>query len=390
MIPRILVIDGDATIRDSILAFLHDCHYQTLEADSATRALESVVDHEIDAVVCALDLADQSGLELLSTFKQQNSHLPVIMTAPSMAVADILAALRLGADDFLDKTHLNLSLLEQALKRVFERTDLEDENRAYRVHLEKANTELTYRLNELRNDQQAGRQVQMRMLPEPLTASDVTCQHRLVPSLMLSGDFLDFFLLNDDRLVFYIADVSGHGASSAFVTVLLKNMTYRLRRNLHRGSSDDVVYPDRVLQRLNAELLASELDKHMTMFYGVLCLKTLQLTYSVGGHFPMPLLMTKEGTSSLEGRAMPVGMFKEASYPLHQINLPDDFNLLLFSDGILEVIESEQLADKEAQLQQQVQSSQGSLEQLADQLGIHTDIEVPDDIAMMSIRRGQL
>ena len=65
--------------------------------------------------------------------------------------------------------------------------------------------------------------VQMKMLPEnDQVIEGIYFEHLIKPSLYLSGDFLDYFKLDNDRVLFYFADVSGHGASSAFVTVLLK------------------------------------------------------------------------------------------------------------------------------------------------------------------------
>src|SRR5690606_21671158 len=131
-----------------------------------------------------------------------------------------------------------------------------------------------------------------------------------IPSLLLSGDFLDYFLLPDNRLVFYLADVSGHGASSAFVTVLLENVTYRFRRTLKRGSSDDLLYPNLVLERINSELMASDLDNHLTLFYGVIDRASMKLQYSVGGHFPMPVLLQQVQAQYLNGRGMRVRLFR--------------------------------------------------------------------------------
>ena len=60
------------------------------------------------------------------------------------------------------------------------------------------------------------------------------------------------FWISEDKVLVYIADVSGHGASSAFVTVLLRNLTNRLQRNLRRQSSEDILHPERFLERINS------------------------------------------------------------------------------------------------------------------------------------------
>ncbi|MAD46742.1 MAG: fused response regulator/phosphatase [Oceanospirillaceae bacterium] len=390
MAASVLVIDDDSTVRDSMVAFLDDYDYQALPADNAEQALSILAQQLPDAVVCDLKMPGTHGIELLEIIKQRYPQLPVIVVSGAGVMDDVVRALRLGADDFLVKPILDLEVLHHSLNKALQRARLEADNQAYRDHLEKTNRELKRGLNELRNDQQAGRQAQLRMLPDPLEYESIRCEHRIYPSLMLSGDFLDYFELGDNQLAFYIADVSGHGASSAFVTVLLKNLTYRLRRNRQRGSSDDLIHPARVLDRINSELLASELEKHLTMFYGVINTRTLQMRYSVGGHFPMPVLLDGEGGRYLEGRGMPVGLFSEARYEEYQVALQKNFALLMFSDGILEIMKESTLNDKEAMLLNVAVRSAGDLSRIATELGAGTTGDLPDDIALMAVRRGRL
>ena len=388
MAASVLVIDDDSTVRDSIVAFLDDCGYQVFQAESANRALDILAVSAVDAVICDLKMPGMHGIELIERLRQQWPQLPVIVVSGAGVMDDVVRALRLGAADYLVKPILDMEVLAHSLTKALDRARLADENRAYREHLEKTNTELKRGLDELRNDQLAGRQAQLRMLPDALDLDGLQCRHAIFPSLLLSGDFLDYFELGEHRLVFYIADVSGHGASSAFVTVLLKNLTYRLRRNMQRGSSDDLLYPAQVLARINSELLASELEKHLTMFYAVIDTRTLEMKYSVGGHFPMPVLLANGEASYLSGRGMPVGLFKDAVYQEMDVKLPENFALMLFSDGILEIMKEPTLNNKEALLLKLAGQSHGDLNAISRPLALGSGEEVPDDIALMVVRRG--
>lgn len=390
MTATVLVIDDDSTVRDSFVAYLDDCDYQMLSACNAVQALEILSEQTPNAVICDLKMPGMYGIELLERIKKNHPELPVIVVSGAGVMDDVVRALRLGADDFLIKPVLDMEVLAYSVRKALERQTLEKENQAYREHLEVTNRELKLGLEELRADQQAGRQAQLRMLPETLDMNGIHCDHRILPSLMLSGDFLDFIEVDDDRLVLYIADVSGHGASSAFVTVLLKNLTYRLRRNYVRGSSNDLLSPELVLSRINSELLASELDKHLTIFYAVLTLSTGALTYSVGGHFPMPILVTPEKAEYLEGRGMPVGLFKDAVYKRNEIILPSTFSLMMFSDGILEIMPEASLNDKERALLLMASKASGKLENIWALAGVAEQSEVPDDIAIATVSRGSL
>jgi serine phosphatase RsbU (regulator of sigma subunit) len=48
----------------------------------------------------------------------------------------------------------------------------------------------------------------------------------------LSGDFVDYFPIDDRHFAFYLADVSGHGAASAFLAVMLKTLMDQYRKAL--------------------------------------------------------------------------------------------------------------------------------------------------------------
>ncbi|ASP39738.1 fused response regulator/phosphatase [Bacterioplanes sanyensis] len=385
MAAAVLVIDDDSERCQRHVHYLHKRGYQAQAHQVSDNVSGWLQDHPVAAVVCAL--GDDLSFELLATFKQHFTHAPLVVLSPSSDSNDVLQALRMGADDYLILPLDNLEVLGLSVDKAVQHARIEAENQAYREHLEVTNRELRRHLDELRNDQQAGRQAQLRMLPEPITKMGINLSHRVIPSLLLSGDFLDYFELDQRRLVFYVADVSGHGASSAFVTVLLKNLTYRLRRNLRRGSSDDLNDPSRVLQRINSELLASQLGKHLTILYAIYDLVSSELVYSVGGHLPMPVLVVDGHADYLEGSGMPVGLFEGAKYQNYRMKLPEPFTLWMFSDGILEIIDQPTLNDKEAQLLSLAVSAEGSPERLINSLGLQVDAEVPDDIAMLAVNR---
>ena len=61
----------------------------------------------------------------------------------------------------------------------------------------------------------------------------------------MSGDFTDYFKVGKSKVVFFLADVSGHGSSSAFATVLLKNLFARKRSDYLRRDDKTVIQPYR-------------------------------------------------------------------------------------------------------------------------------------------------
>ncbi|HEP9234435.1 TPA: SpoIIE family protein phosphatase [Pseudomonas aeruginosa] len=389
----LLIIDDDEVVRESLAAYLEDSNFKVLQALNGLQGLQIFESEQPDLVICDLRMPQIDGLELIRRIRQTASETPIIVLSGAGVMSDAVEALRLGAADYLikpleDLAVLEHSVLEHSVRRALDRAYLRVENQRYRDKLEAANRELQASLNLLQEDQNAGRQVQMNMLPvTPWSIEGLEFSHRIIPSLYLSGDFVDYFRVDERRVAFYLADVSGHGASSAFVTVLLKFMTTRLLYESRRNGTLPEFKPSEVLAHINRGLINTKLGKHVTMLGGVIDLEKNSLTYSIGGHLPLPVLFVEGQASYLEGRGLPVGLFDDATYDDRVMELPPSFSLSLFSDGILDVLPGATLKEKEASLPEQVAAAGGTLDGLRQVFGLANLAEMPDDIALLVLSR---
>ncbi|HBN9837725.1 TPA: SpoIIE family protein phosphatase [Pseudomonas aeruginosa] len=384
----LLIIDDDEVVRESLAAYLEDSNFKVLQALNGLQGLQIFESEQPDLVICDLRMPQIDGLELIRRIRQTASETPIIVLSGAGVMSDAVEALRLGAADYLIKPLEDLAVLEHSVRRALDRAYLRVENQRYRDKLEAANRELQASLNLLQEDQNAGRQVQMNMLPvTPWSIEGLEFSHRIIPSLYLSGDFVDYFRIDERRVAFYLADVSGHGASSAFVTVLLKFMTTRLLYESRRNGTLPEFKPSEVLAHINRGLINTKLGKHVTMLGGVIDLEKNSLTYSIGGHLPLPVLFVEGQASYLEGRGLPVGLFDDATYDDRVMELPPSFSLSLFSDGILDVLPGATLKEKEASLPEQVAAAGGTLDGLRQVFGLANLAEMPDDIALLVLSR---
>ncbi|MGU1547355.1 two-component system response regulator RssB [Pseudomonas aeruginosa] len=384
----LLIIDDDEVVRESLAAYLEDSNFKVLQALNGLQGLQIFESEQPDLVICDLCMPQIDGLELIRRIRQTASETPIIVLSGAGVMSDAVEALRLGAADYLIKPLEDLAVLEHSVRRALDRAYLRVENQRYRDKLEAANRELQASLNLLQEDQNAGRQVQMNMLPvTPWSIEGLEFSHRIIPSLYLSGDFVDYFRVDERRVAFYLADVSGHGASSAFVTVLLKFMTTRLLYESRRNGTLPEFKPSEVLAHINRGLINTKLGKHVTMLGGVIDLEKNSLTYSIGGHLPLPVLFVEGQASYLEGRGLPVGLFDDATYDDRVMELPPSFSLSLFSDGILDVLPGATLKEKEASLPEQVAAAGGTLDGLRQVFGLANLAEMPDDIALLVLSR---
>jgi len=237
-------------------------------------------------------------------------------------------------------------------KRSADQEDLAQLN----AQLAELNERLETHLELLRLDQQAGGQVQRKLLPaHRQTINGVSCDYWLQPALYLSGDFLDFQRFDDRFTLFYFADVAGNGASSAFVTVLLKLLFNRWLSEWDATQAESM--PARWLAQLNRELLDTGIGKHATLFVGVIDRWTRELHYSLGAQLPKALLVKEGSALELPGEGMPVGLFADAEYPRLTYRLPPNFRLWLCSDGVLDCVPGATLDLRLKEIERRVQAS---------------------------------
>lgn len=383
---QVLLYHASSEVIDKVFAALDTVDLPSiriLPVLNQEQALLYSQEQEFSLVISAFGKAEDGSLN--SLFSAQFPRPVIALLDSDCEMEDMKRALRIGAADlfFTDEVSKEAEALAASVGRCLQRSQLLEDGKHSRKELE-------LRLAELKEDQQAALHIQQKMLPpEKLRAIDgIEARYVLTPSLYLSGDFVDVVRLDERYCMFYLADVSGHGASSALVTVLLKSMTNRLVRNFKRRSSFDILSPTNTLRRINSDLLDTGLGKHLTIFAGLFDLKTDSLHYAVGGHHPLPIYLAEDKAYYLKGRGMPLGLFEEPMFDESTIKLDKEFSLTLFSDGILEMLPQSSLEEKEQFLLDQLSSANTTdPELLKSKILAEGQGDAPDDIAIMILAR---
>ena len=152
------------------------------------------------------------------------------------------------------------------------------------------------------------------------------------PASYVSGDIYDVMQLDEEHVGFFVADAVGHGMPAALLTIFLKQtlQTKIITRDGYR-----LVLPNEALSHLNNELISQQLSmcQFVTMVYGILNTKTLQLQWAKAGH-PLPLKFNTNGTTEelqLEGALL--GVFPDEQFELQTVQLTLGDSILMYSDG---------------------------------------------------------
>ena len=391
-IGAVLVVDDQEARAAALIAALDDSQHR-YEITPQAPDIEAVLgaDSPWDCVICHVELLHVSWASVRRAMRSFDVQVPVLAVSDHRDMGSMTTALGLGAANFFVNPAEKPGLVLRAIERSVHHRQLQRDLVESNANLERANTDLSHSLRILEQDQAAGRQVQKAMFPaHSLKAGDYWFSHRILPSLYLSGDFTDYFRVGEHQVVFILADVSGHGSSSAFATVLLKNLFARKRSDYLRRDDNTVTEPIEMLTLANRELLELHVNKYATMVVGCLDFERHTLRYSVAGHLPKPVLMTPGHIQYLPGEGMPVGLTPEATYGLDEITLPETFMLVLMSDGVLETIDEMDLIKREKTLLARLS---GSLEKPGDlirrlDLGDITSDDLADDIAGLFVSRG--
>lgn len=385
---KILTIDDDPAVRRHIADYMEDGGFEMIEAEGGEQGIVAFQREKPDLVLTDLKMPGMNGLEVLEQITRESPQTPIIVVSEIEAMDDVAQALKRGAWDYVTKPLKDLTVLEHAVAKALERSRLVEENKRYRAALEAANQALQKNLNILKEDQEAGRSVQMRMLPEQgVKFGDYEFSHNVAPSLYLSGDFVDYFKINDEKLGFYIADVSGHGASSAFVTVLLKSLISLALTHYQLHSDTTILEPDKLLSRIASEIYSAKLGKYLTIVYGVIDWVDNQFLYSIGGHYPNPIWIQDGQAHFLEGKGFPAGIMKQTAFQTVRLDFPKGVQLALFSDGVAEILDAPDLPEKEKKLLSLAATSDGTVDYFLKGLDLVDKTGLPDDVTLLLVKR---
>ena len=364
----IVVMDDDDAIAKSLVQRLNALGYDSTRGRADQLAVVDAAD------MFVLGFRDADSLAAMArSLARKLERVPAVLVALSAPTTkDLMVAMALGFTDVLP-----WPARAAAVSEIIERN-------IRRSRVRRANDPTLFQqVSDLEQDQRAGRYIQMGMLPpNPVVIDQYRLRHRIQPSLLLSGDFVDYFRITDEHFVFYMADVSGHGASSAFVTVILKNFSRRLRRE-YRPSM--LRAPGEILVALNREILENRIDKHVAMFIGVVNLRTNELCYANGGHL-LHAIHVHDGDSRLLALAgKPVGLFDEVEYVSASAELAEGDNLVLLSDGVLDVMPEAGFVNKESRLRRSAVECGADMDRFWSDIGIDATVAGPDDVACLMV-----
>lgn len=169
--------------------------------------------------------------------------------------------------------------------------------------------------------------IQLGMLPKPLEDNRFLLSSFIKPAKTVGGDFYYYSKLDDNRLLVCIADVSSKGMPAAMFAAEACTLI-RCNKNLPI---------DEMMEKVNNNLceINSE-DMFVTMFVGIIDADKHRFEYVNAGH-NFPIIWNSSSAKWLESQPeLILGLFKNVTYHLKSVEIDDDFQILLYTDGVVE------------------------------------------------------
>ena len=264
-----------------------------------------------------------------------------------------------------------------------------DELKKYMEHL----AQVTADKERLATEINVAARIQNSVLPKNFPRRpDMELCATMKPAKSVGGDFYDFAVLDNDRLLVTIADVSGKGVSAALFMMIAKTVLNNYAESLQ--NMDDIVG---LLDCTNAHLCsANEAMMFVTACVGILDLRTGRFVYVNCGHNPPLIYRAAEQKFSYltPKKNFPLGLTDNKLYAKDELHLKQGDILFFYTDGVTEALNERQEMYSEDRLLSTLNAINAASKSLNDAVGnlkaslaaFVGNAAQSDDITMLCLR----
>ena len=344
---RALLIEdnpGDARLIQIMLADASGDLFEIETVDRLTAGLRRLTQGGIGIVLLDLSLPDSRGLSTFAQLHSQAPQIPIIVLSGLNDTTVAVQAVHEGAQDFLIKGQVDGQLLTRAMRYAIERKRMTEQVARYAEELRSKNAQLEADFNMAREIQEVFLPHQYPTFPQGVSPEESALRfsHRYLPAAAVGGDFFDIFAIGGTTAGVFICDVMGHGMRAALITAIMRGLV----EELLPVAADAGKFLSEINRSLRAILRRTHEPFMATAFYLVADAETGELRFSSAGH-PSPLIVQRlsrvQPLRSFDPRHGPaLGLFDKPVYPTCRAPLAQGDHVLLFTDGLYELDNSDQ------------------------------------------------
>ena len=350
--PRhsVLVVDDSRVQLRVLSALLGKMGYAVSEAESAEDALAQCARRHPDMVISDWMMPGMTGPEFCQALRRAtpNHYSYFILLTAKSAKEEIAEGLNAGADDFLTKP-VNQSELRARLAAGTRILAMQEELQAKNQVITQALSELKQVYDGIEHDLTHARALQQSLVPDrtrDFGAARISLLFQ--PCGHVGGDLVGLFSPGPGQVGFYNLDVSGHGIASALVSARIASYfsgdlpEQNIALCAGKDGAIELRRPCKVAEVLNARMLQDQgMMEYFTIAYATADLNTGAIQMVQAGH-PPPLLLRADGRAEFVGSGgMPIGLMPDPIYKSVPIQLGPGDRLLIYSDGMTELMQKD-------------------------------------------------
>ena len=322
-----MVVDDHQDNLDLLSEHLEDIEeYDVEQAENGEQALACVEARLPDLILLDVMMPGINGIEVCRRVKRMagDEYIPIVLITAYSDAENKRSGLEAGADDFIAKPFDRYELMAR-IRNLLHTKELWDERKQTLERIERE-------VKEIGN-------LQRSLIPglNP-DIEGVQFFDFYMPSREAGGDFFDYVVIDEHTIGISIGDVSGHGPPASVLMAMVKMIT--------QLSSSKWNEPALLLKEIDYQLGRFILPgDFITMFYGVIDIKKEKLRFSSAGHcapvlfgpkHPEPFMLKVEN-----GYPLCLIDEEENQFEEREVDLPIGSRILLLTDGIIEVQNSE-------------------------------------------------
>jgi len=393
----VLVVD-DTEANIDILAAALDSEYEVSVAMDGESALEAVNTDPPDLILLDIMMPGIDGYEVCRRLKSEpkTAAISIVFITSMSEVQNKTKGFELGAVDYITKpfevmevkarvkTHLSLTLARRELAN--QNIILEEK---VRIRTEALRHSITVR-ERMESELRIAHDIQMNIMPADFPPypdkSEIDIHAILKPAREVGGDFYDFFFINPDQLCLVVGDVSGKGVPAA----LFMSMVITYIRSIAKVFDK----PDLILNNVNTEISrGNDSCTFVTVFLGILNIKTGEMSYTNAGHNP-PLKISRKDDITLlnDANCSAIGMDEDFTFSSKTILLQSRDMICIYTDGVTEAFDEQRHMFSEERLIEVVSGHREyTVSKLADEVfrkvqSFSEKMPQADDITILNVR----
>ena len=329
MSVKILSVDDENDLELLLTQYfrrkIRNGEYEFFFAHNGLEALQVLLKHpDISIILSDINMPEMDGLTLLAKINEMRiPSLKCIMVSAYGDMDNIRQAMNAGAFDFATKP-IDLDDLQRTIDKAVEQIE-------YIRSAQKEHAQLV----DIQTDLSVAREIQHAILPRTFDlklqdADKVNIYASMLAAKDVGGDFYDFFPIDDHRMGFTIADVSGKGVPAAIFMAV--------SRTLIKATGLQDKPTNECMSSVN-DMLCDESVGSMfvTVFYGIYDLLTGHITFTNAGHNPPYILKANGSVEALQAPCnLVLGAVPGVPFTCNTLELEPGDTLFMYTDGVTE------------------------------------------------------